>query len=85
MEDHDEAAHPPEPEHVTHDPVLDATAGSVCRALSPKQWQRGGIHPMRGRMTVDDFVAVIAWHDDKPTWTSCARSGGEGLNSVRFP
>jgi hypothetical protein len=34
------------------------------RALSPAQWQRGGIHPVRGRMTVDDFVTMIAWHDD---------------------
>ena len=34
------------------------------RALSPRQWQRGGIHPTRGRMTVDDFATMIAWHDD---------------------
>ncbi len=34
------------------------------RALSPKQWQRGGIHPTRGRMTIDDFATMIAWHDD---------------------
>ena len=34
------------------------------RALSPTQWQRGGIHPARGRMSVDDFVTMIAWHDD---------------------
>jgi hypothetical protein len=34
------------------------------RALSPEQWQRGGIHPRRGRMTVGDFVTEMAWHDD---------------------
>ncbi len=34
------------------------------RALTPEQWQRGGIHPTRGRMTVGDFVTLIAWHDD---------------------
>ena len=34
------------------------------RALTPAQWQRGGIHPVRGRMTVDDFATMIAWHDD---------------------
>jgi hypothetical protein len=34
------------------------------RALSPEQWQRGGIHPRRGRMTVGDFVTDMAWHDD---------------------
>ena len=34
------------------------------RALTPAQWQRGGIHPVRGRMTVADFATLIAWHDD---------------------
>jgi hypothetical protein len=33
-------------------------------ALSPEQWQRGGIHPRRGRMTVVDFVRDMAGHDD---------------------
>jgi hypothetical protein len=33
-------------------------------ALTPAQWQRGGLHPTRGRMTVEDFVTTIAWHDD---------------------
>jgi len=33
-------------------------------ALSPEQWQRGGIHPRRGRVTVEDFVTEMAWHDD---------------------
>jgi hypothetical protein len=37
---------------------------SVLAALSPDQWQRGGIHPRRGRMTVGDFVTEMAWHDD---------------------
>jgi hypothetical protein len=32
--------------------------------LSAVQWQRGGIHPTRGRMTPEDFVTMIAWHDD---------------------
>jgi len=34
------------------------------RALTPAQWQRGGIHPVRGRVTVEDFATMIAWHDD---------------------
>ena len=33
-------------------------------ALSPEQWHRGGIHPRRGRVTVEDFVTEMAWHDD---------------------
>jgi hypothetical protein len=32
--------------------------------LTPEQWQRGGIHPRQGRMSVGDFVTMIAWHDD---------------------
>ena len=34
------------------------------RDLTPEQWQRGGIHPRQGRMSVGDFVTMIAWHDD---------------------
>jgi DinB superfamily len=33
-------------------------------ALSPEQWQRGGIHPRRGRLTVADLVSDLARHDD---------------------
>jgi len=33
-------------------------------ALSAEQWQRGGVHPRRGRMTVGDFVTEMTWHDD---------------------
>ena len=33
-------------------------------ALSPEQRRRAGIHPRQGRMTVDDFVTAMAWHDD---------------------
>ena len=36
----------------------------LLRALAQEQWQRGGIHASRGRMTVKDFVALIASHDD---------------------
>ncbi len=34
------------------------------RALAQEQWERRGIHPSRGRMTVKDFVALMASHDD---------------------
>jgi hypothetical protein len=33
-------------------------------ALAPPDWQRGGQHPARGRMTIDLLVALMAWHDD---------------------
>jgi hypothetical protein len=34
------------------------------RKLTADQWSRGGIHPQRGRMTFDDFLSLMAWHDD---------------------
>ncbi len=37
---------------------------AYLRGLSPQQWQRGGVHPTRGRMTVGDFVTLMAWHDE---------------------
>ncbi len=37
---------------------------AYLRALAPGQWRRGAVHPQRGRMTVDDFVTLMAWHDD---------------------
>jgi hypothetical protein len=33
-------------------------------AASPSDWQRGGEHPVRGRLTIDMIVALMAWHDD---------------------
>jgi len=32
--------------------------------LEPEQWKRGGVHPVRGRFTIDDFLTLMAWHDD---------------------
>jgi uncharacterized damage-inducible protein DinB len=37
---------------------------AYLRGLKPEQWERGGIHATRGRMTVKDFVELMAWHDD---------------------
>jgi uncharacterized damage-inducible protein DinB len=34
------------------------------RKLTPDQWKRAGIHATRGRMTFDDLLALLAWHDD---------------------
>ncbi|MBI4594631.1 MAG: DinB family protein [Candidatus Rokubacteria bacterium] len=34
------------------------------RKLSPGEWQRAGMHAARGRMTLDDMLAMMAWHDD---------------------
>jgi ribonucleotide monophosphatase NagD (HAD superfamily) len=32
--------------------------------LTPAQWEKGGIHPVRGRITIDDVLSLMAWHDD---------------------
>ena len=37
---------------------------AFLRGLPPEKWERGGIHATRGRMTIKDFVALMAWHDD---------------------
>lgn len=35
------------------------------RGLGPEDWLRAGIHTdSRGRRTIDDFLTVMAWHDD---------------------
>jgi hypothetical protein len=37
---------------------------ALLRKLEPAQWQRGGVHPVRGRFTIEDFITLMAWHDD---------------------
>jgi uncharacterized damage-inducible protein DinB len=34
------------------------------KKLTPPQWDKGGIHPVRGRMSIDTFLTLMAWHDD---------------------
>ena len=37
---------------------------AFLRTLTHAQWTRGRIHATRGRITIDDFVTVMAAHDD---------------------
>lgn len=37
---------------------------AFMRKLSPADWDRGGIHAVRGRLTLDTFATLMAWHDD---------------------
>ena len=32
--------------------------------LTASQWERGGLHPVGGRITIDDILSAMAWHDD---------------------
>jgi len=36
----------------------------LLESLSPAEWQRGGIHLGRGRLTLAEWVARLAAHDD---------------------
>jgi hypothetical protein len=36
----------------------------LLAGLTPEQVERGGLHPTRGRMTIKDFVTLMASHDD---------------------
>jgi hypothetical protein len=37
---------------------------AFLKKLAPADWQRAGMSPTRGRVTIDQFVSLIAWHDD---------------------
>jgi hypothetical protein len=28
------------------------------------QWEKGGIHSVAGRIALDGFLSIMAWHDD---------------------
>jgi len=37
---------------------------ALLQSLSPAEWERGGIHLSQGRLTLADWVARLAAHDD---------------------
>lgn len=38
---------------------------AFLRRLGPDEWHRAGVHAdSRGRRTIDEFLSVMAWHDD---------------------
>jgi uncharacterized damage-inducible protein DinB len=37
---------------------------AFLRKLTPEQFERAGVHAVRGPMKIDDFVTLMAWHDD---------------------
>ena len=37
---------------------------AFLRHLRPADWDRAGVHPTRGRLTLRDFVGLMAGHDD---------------------
>lgn len=62
-----------ERQYLAHDATVALDAFRRRRAetlllfagLAQADWARGGVHlDSRGRRTLDDFLSVIAWHDD---------------------
>jgi hypothetical protein len=37
---------------------------ATLRQLTSEQWARGGLHPQRGKLTFEDFVTLLCFHDD---------------------
>lgn len=37
---------------------------ATFRTLTHEQWDRGGVHAQRGRMTFEHFLSLMAYHDD---------------------
>jgi len=36
----------------------------LLQAVDDAGWGRAGVHPKLGRVTIDELVAMLAWHDD---------------------
>ena len=32
--------------------------------LTGAEWEKGAIHPTLGRITLDQFLSIMAWHDE---------------------
>lgn len=37
---------------------------AFLKQLGPNDWERAGTHATRGKVTVDGFLTLMAWHDD---------------------
>ncbi|MGB1285548.1 MAG: DinB family protein [Aggregatilineales bacterium] len=46
---------------------IHARIVTLLDSLTEVQWQRTGIHPSRGTMSVEDLAAIYAWHGDNHT------------------
>ena len=46
--------------------------------LTTAQWEKGGLHPVAGRITLDGFLSIMAWHDDNHL-DQLARATGSGV------
>lgn len=42
--------------------AVHARWSALLRTLTPEDWSRALVHPKSGRMTLDDMLALYAWH-----------------------
>ena len=56
----------PDPDaHAAVREIVDRNLIEFLRPLAPEAWARAGLHgDSRGRRTIDEFLSVMAWHDD---------------------
>jgi DinB superfamily len=36
----------------------------IFRKLTRAQWEKGAVHPTLGRIALDQFLSIMAWHDE---------------------
>ncbi|MEJ2239503.1 MAG: DinB family protein, partial [Gemmatimonadales bacterium] len=51
---------------------------AVLKAVHLKDWSRIGVHPEMGDLTLDDLLALYAWHGDHHTAQVTALREREG-------
>lgn len=57
---------------------LHARWGRLCHSLSDSDWTRAFQHPKSGRLTLDDALALYAWHGRHHTAQITALRGRKG-------
>ncbi|MCB9846295.1 MAG: DinB family protein [Phycisphaeraceae bacterium] len=48
--------------------TLRVWLGELLESLTPQQWQRSGMHPQYGALTIRHMVEVTTWHLERHAW-----------------
>lgn len=67
------------------DDLVELRRATVTRfaAITPEDWQRAGVHPEFGRLTVTQQLAYLARHGVWPRWRNAAGRRGSGRTNGR--